>query len=143
MACRNERGAARRNCELNACPYTKEKAVGGFHTDKYCEGHSNCREYAQGSCDGRNNRCHYGSWQGGAETSVGCMACRNERGAARRNCELNACPYTKEKAVGGFHTDKYCEGHSNCREYAQGSCDDRNNRCHYGSWQGGAETAVR
>merc|ERR1719361_1206062 len=229
MACINERDyEARRDCRLNMCPYSEEKAVGGFHTDKYCEGHSNCREYAMGSCDDRNNRCHYGSWQGGAEAAVGktdnsdcyryndswkscarradcafvtisgrgycrgkdslteeesavaskaemcrpldalacessgcswsgydyfcypyaeaavgCMACINERDyEARRDCRLNMCPYSEEKAVGGFHTDKYCEGHSNCREYAMGSCDDRNNRCHYGSWQGGAEAAV-
>merc|ERR1719499_685808 len=39
------------------------------------------------------------------------MACRNEHGAARRNCELNACPYTQEAAVAGcpmFRCMMYC-----------------------------------
>merc|ERR1719216_188970 len=76
-----------------------------------------------------------------AETSVGCMACRNERGAARRNCELNACPYTKEKAVGGrWDTTTSCTKHSDCT-YGW-VCDNRNGHCHTGSWARNAESEV-
>jgi len=74
-------------------------------------------------------------WRGDGRCDSGCNV-------ASCNFDDGDCSAASEKAVGGFHTDKYCEGHSNCREYAQGSCDDRNNRCHYGSWQGGAAGSV-
>jgi len=87
-------------------------------------------------------------WRGDGRCDAGCnvASCNFDDGDCGAGCKYN-CPgdenaVGQEKAVGGFHTDKYCEGHSNCREYAQGSCDDRNNRCHYGSWQGGAASTV-
>merc|ERR1712242_257263 len=52
-------------CNSGSDHYRNEKAVGGFHTDRACQGHSECTEHSMGSCDNRNGKCHYGYWYKG------------------------------------------------------------------------------
>merc|ERR1712242_381228 len=60
-------------CNSGSDHYRNEKAVGGFHTDRSCQGHSECTEHSMGSCDNRNGKCHYGYWyKGESEAEVGC-----------------------------------------------------------------------
>merc|ERR1712242_396311 len=125
------------------------------HTDDACTQNSQCRQYPRGSCDHRNGKCHYGNWYG-KEDAVGAYCwefagkkaeCEAQPGCKYFDnlgfCNSGSDHYRNEKAVGGFHTDRSCQGHSECTEHSMGSCDNRNGKCHYGYWyKGEAEAAV-